>query len=52
MKLKILISQCEFWWHSIRMHYHQALLDSCLDCRLKKKIQQKIMYHEMKLNNY
>ncbi|WP_175990177.1 hypothetical protein [Bacillus sp. Marseille-Q1617] len=52
MKLKRLLSQLKFWWHSIRVHYHQALLDSCLDCRLQKKIQQKIMYHEMKLNNY
>lgn len=51
MKMKKMMFQLKFRWHSIRMHYHQALLESCLDCQLKKKIHQKIMYHEMKLKN-
>jgi hypothetical protein len=51
MKINIFFSQCRFRWHTLRMHYHRALLDGCLDYKLKKKIKKKIMYHEMKLND-
>ncbi|SCC21873.1 hypothetical protein GA0061094_3173 [[Bacillus] enclensis] len=51
MKMKKMMFQLRFRWHSIRVRYHQALLESCLDSQLKQKIQQKIIYHEMKLKN-
>ncbi|OIU69709.1 hypothetical protein BHE18_01970 [Rossellomorea aquimaris] len=36
-------------WHSLRLTYHYALLECCLDWKLKQKLQESIHYHEMKL---
>jgi hypothetical protein len=49
MKMKSMFSEVKLKWHSLRVHYNQALLDGCLDCHLKKKLKQKIAYHEMKM---
>ncbi|MCA1065278.1 hypothetical protein LCL98_17800 [Rossellomorea aquimaris] len=51
MKKSGFMSQMKRKWHSLRIHYNLVLLDGCLDCRMKKKLQEKISYHEMKLNN-
>jgi hypothetical protein len=49
MKLNNMLSKLKLAWHSLRMHYHQALMEGCLDGQLKKKLQQKKIYHEMKM---
>lgn len=36
----------------MRIHYHKALLEGCLDSRIQSKLQQKIFYHQMKLNDF
>jgi hypothetical protein len=51
MKLTRFLSQMKIKWHSLRIHYNLVLLEGCLDCQIKKKLQEKITYHEMKLNN-
>ncbi|PFA66813.1 hypothetical protein CN378_13020 [Bacillus sp. AFS015802] len=38
-------------WHFVRLHYHQILLDSCIDSKIKVKLQKKVSYHETKVNN-
>ncbi|MCA1055236.1 hypothetical protein LCM10_09595 [Rossellomorea aquimaris] len=36
-------------WHSFRVSYHYALLECCLDCKLKQRLHASISYHEKKL---
>ncbi len=48
----MVFSVLRFKWHSIRIYYHQVLLEGCLDPHMKSKLQQKISYHQMKLNDY
>jgi hypothetical protein len=49
MKMNRIFSIVKFSWHSLRVNYHQALLEGCLDGQLKKKLKEKITYHEMKM---
>ncbi|MEG9295846.1 hypothetical protein V6B33_05250 [Mangrovibacillus sp. Mu-81] len=49
MKMRKMFSNMKLKWHSLRVLYNQALLEGCLDCQLKKKLKQKIEYHEMKM---
>jgi hypothetical protein len=49
MKLNKFISKLKLTWHSLRVNYHHALLEGCIDGQLKKKLQEKISYHEMKM---
>lgn len=51
MKILGILPKMKRKWHSLRIHYNRVLLQDCLDCRLKKKLQEKISYHEMKLND-
>lgn len=51
MKYNKYLSALKFKWHSMKIHYHQALLEGCLDSQIKRKLHQKITYHEMKLND-
>ncbi|WP_171051020.1 hypothetical protein [Bacillus sp. BHET2] len=51
MKVIQLFVQMKCTWHSLRIHYNRVLLEGCLDCQIKKKLQEKIEYHEMKLNS-
>jgi hypothetical protein len=51
MKVRQLFVQMKCKWHFLRIHYNRVLLEGCLDCQIKKKLQEKIKYHEMKLNN-
>ena len=44
-----LISKIIYGWHYIRMNYHEELLDSCLDHRIKAELQYKYKYHEHRL---
>ncbi|WP_064093127.1 hypothetical protein [Rossellomorea aquimaris] len=48
---KGLLPELKYKWHLIRIHYHQVLLEGCLDCQIKEKLKGKITYHKMKLEN-
>ncbi len=49
--MKKFILHLQMKWHTFRVTYNHALLAGCLDHQLKKKLQEKIQYHEMKLIN-
>ncbi|MDQ0232741.1 hypothetical protein [Metabacillus malikii] len=44
-----LISKLLYSWHYIRKNYHEELLDSCLDRKLKEQLHSKFKYHQYKL---
>jgi hypothetical protein len=46
-----LISKILYVWHHLRRNYHQELLRSCLDHRLKAKFRNKLDYHTKKLDH-
>lgn len=45
-----LLSKILYSWHFIRMNYHQELLESCLDYKLKEELRKKIDYHKKKID--
>ncbi|MGM0874111.1 MAG: hypothetical protein ACQEWV_04790 [Bacillota bacterium] len=44
-----LISKILYFWHFIRKNYHQELLESCRDYKLKEELRKKIEYHKKKI---
>ncbi len=44
-----LISKMLYAWHYVRRNYHEELIESCLDYKLKAKLRNKYEYHEEKL---
>ncbi|KSU61015.1 hypothetical protein AS034_15355 [[Bacillus] enclensis] len=49
MKKRPYLLTLKIKWHSLRITYLNALLECCLDLKLKQKLQGSIHYHEMKL---
>ncbi|MGM0875048.1 MAG: hypothetical protein ACQEWV_09630 [Bacillota bacterium] len=44
------LSKILYCWHFIRKNYHQELLESCRDYKLKEKLRKKIEYHKKKID--
>lgn len=36
------------YWHKVCRDYNKALLESCIDEQMSKKLQQKVEYHEIR----
>ncbi len=52
MSNNLSFSKFKLEWHFFRLRYNELLLEGCLDYELKSKIQRKISYHKLKLNNF
>ena len=52
MRNNLSFSKFKLEWHFFRLRYNELLLEGCLDYELKSKIQRKISYHKLKLNNF
>jgi ribosome-associated toxin RatA of RatAB toxin-antitoxin module len=49
-ELDMFFSKWKMEWHFFRLRYHELIIKDCLDYQIKSKLQQKIYYHQMKLN--
>lgn len=47
-----LINKVKYTWHSMNLHYYEALMNDCLSTAICKKLRIKANYHRELANHY
>lgn len=46
-----MLLKIKLMWHTIRVRYHEILIQDCLDEGLKESLKIKLNYHRSKMTN-